>query len=1239
MRIVMDLQACQTASRKRGIGRYATEFSRAVARELNPGDDELHLGLDGTYVDTARAVMQNLEGVATPASFSSYIYPPPGHPQGHPEDALRPVARSMVRAHYRRLAPDVLHVHSLFEGFIEHAACLGGLSGLPGTLSSVTLYDLIPLRFAAKYLDSPDYRRWYDAKLEMLRRFDVFLCISEATRKDAIELLGLAPDRLRVIQGGVDSAFQPRDWHQSDRNELLGRWGIADRYVLFTGNGDPRKNVEGALHAFAQVPHEHREGVQLVLNQVGDEKAVRMIAHRAGLAQRDLVITGHVSDEHLVGLLQNCDVFFFPSLYEGFGLPALEAMACGAACIAGNNSSLPEVVGRTDALFDATSTDSSAEMLTQVLVQAPFKEELQRHGLTRAAEFTWQRSARLAIDAWNDGRDRTALGMTTGKPSDGPRLRMSIVTPLPPERTGIADYMAEFGPAIAKHCDVDYYVAGDVDQARTLAPGARISPWHEFEGNADLYDYVVYQIGNSPFHSHMLDLIERFPGTVVLHDLFLSSMLNHMDSVEGHTGLFRKELDYSHGRGALAVLDGSGGALKARGRYPASRRVIDNALVVVSHSTAAIRLAQEHFPHLRRSRFAYLPMPIAVKQKKTAARKLLARGALGLTDEDFVVVSFGFLADTKLCHQIIDAAGQLDADISRRLRLIFVGENDGGEYGRCLTAVAASRPGGPSITITGFVPADKFWQYAAAADCAVQLRAMSRGESSKTVLDCLAAELPTIVNDYGSFVDLPGDTVLKIGADAAPAEVAEAITRLGRSEVLRSALAKAGLEYIERVHCPTAVAERFLGVVQTAVHLGADEITSELVDGLADGLSLLADPADELRSTETALHQTMPSLREPRLFVDLSEVVNTDHGTGIQRVVRNLTRELMLSESATELRVVPVAHDAGRIQRVDGYCETVLGVPEGTTTPDSQFGVGDVLLLLDSAWDVPQRFDGSIHRMQAAGGRVGAMVYDLIPVRFPHYCVDYMPGIFGRWLSHMIRECDFLMCISKAVADDLRSWIYEHDLPHRAGLRIGYAHLGADLETADVPGQDVSEALVATFARAATCVMVGTVEPRKRHDLVLKVFDRLWRSGSDLQLVIMGKRGWNTEDVVEEILEHPEYGSRLLWLDQASDADLDYSYANAYCLIQASDAEGFGLPIVEAARHGTPLVLSDIPVFREIGGADASYFSPGDAAGLYSRLAGQAPLSRTQKHRPMTWRESAEQYRNLMMDGGWCHYL
>jgi alpha-1,2-rhamnosyltransferase len=162
-------------------------------------------------------------------------------------------------------------------------------------------------------------------------------------------------------------------------------------------------------------------------------------------------------------------------------------------------------------------------------------------------------------------------------------------------------------------------------------------------------------------------------------------------------------------------------------------------------------------------------------------------------------------------------------------------------------------------------------------------------------------------------------------------------------------------------------------------------------------------------------------------------------------------------------------------------------------------------------------------------------------------------------------------------------------------------------------------------------IMVGSIEPRKNHRFVLDAFDRVWEQGGTAKLVIIGRHGWKTEDVITRIETHPKRGTHLFLARDMNDSDLEYAYAHASALIIASEAEGFGLPVVEAFQRGVPVLCSDIPVFREIADGRATFFGLGSAQLLTDAVttfcAERDPATRLDRHKQpwLTWRESTEQ--------------
>lgn len=391
-----------------------------------------------------------------------------------------------------------------------------------------------------------------------------------------------------------------------------------------------------------------------------------------------------------------------------------------------------------------------------------------------------------------------------------------MVTPLPPERTGIADYVAVLLPSLAQHFQVDLYTTAKVEDTGSLQRGFVVRPWQELEAHRAEYAHVVYQFGNSPFHSHMVDLLDRVPGIVVLHDFFLSSMLAYMDKHQGYKGVFKAELERSHGSEALEVLM-LHGPREASRRYPASRRIIERAVAVIVHSEHAGELRVRFYPDMRSQAWHKVAMPqTPVAQLDEDDRREL-RARLGVDESDFLVISLGFMADTKLNHVLLAAMadGRLRADGS--LRLTFVGERDMRSYGKALDRQIAGLDIGDRLSITGFVDADRYQDYLAAADCAVQLRTRSRGETSKAVHDCMSHALPTIVNDYASLAELPDDCVSKVPADVDATELAEALYRLRQDPLRRAVIGMLGKYHMTSHHLAHLVAAQYAQVIERSL--------------------------------------------------------------------------------------------------------------------------------------------------------------------------------------------------------------------------------------------------------------------------------------------------------------------------------------------------------------------------------------------------------------------------------------
>lgn len=289
----------------------------------------------------------------------------------------------------------------------------------------------------------------------------------------------------------------------------------------------------------------------------------------------------------------------------------------------------------------------------------------------------------------------------------------------------------------------------------------------------------------------------------------------------------------------------------------------------------------------------------------------------------------------------------------------------------------------------------------------------------------------------------------------------------------------------------------------------------------------------------------------------------------------------------------------------------------------------DVLVLLDSSWHAD--FFPVAERLKADGVRIVSVIYDLIPLTHPQFCDDGLVRVFEQWFDWITRTADGFIAISRTIIEEVRQ---------EAELRLGhevaekrwydYFHLGSDLDQAD-PRSQVRNDVKKMFSQRPVYLMVSTIEPRKNHTYLLDAFDQLWAEGRDVGLCFVGKIGWKTEQLIERVRRHPQLGKQLFMWNDLSDRELEYCYLQARSLVFPSYVEGFGLPLVEGMQRNLPVMASDIPVFREIGGDAMAYFElshPETLARLVAQFedSGVFPaVGDMSKWKWLSWKDSAGQ--------------
>ncbi|MEP7300925.1 MAG: glycosyltransferase [Caldimonas sp.] len=1210
MRIVIDMQGAQTESRFRGIGRYSLALTQAIVR--NRGGHQVVLALNGLFPESVDSIRAAFDDLLPQSDIRVWSAPGPVREADPANRPRRQAAERIREAFLLDLRPDVVLMTSLFEGLGDDAVTSAGVwaKSIP---TAAILYDLIPLISPdISFRTSKIHQDWLAEKVASLRRCRLLLAISESSRQEAIGALPVGPEHVVNVWGACDAAFVELGLTPDDQQRAREQAGVQRPFVMYTGGADERKNLPRLIEAFATLPADLRSKYQLAfVGKMPAEHVGELRAQAAALGLPDQVVfTGYVEDAALVRLYNSCALFIFPSLHEGLGLPPMEAMACGAPVITADATSLPEVVGLPEALFDPRSVAAIAEKLKRGLADELFRARLIAHGRHQSRKFSWDESGRRSVEAlarFAPASPAQVKGLRFERTSRFPRRRLRILVQKLDHRGDLVLAI----PAIAK--------------LRARYPDASLE--------------ALVGSWNEPM-ARDLKLFEK----IHVLDFFRSASAN-----------------------APAYSNADLDALASRlGRYDIAidlRRQADTRFIV-ARIDAARRVGYQTFDaaidarlDIRLDSYPDVPFESTPLNRIHASEQMLQLvDALPTEPGDYVALPslVGPVKRTDMQVALFPVAGNdvkqwaPDNFIGLARRLAATSKVDRVNVYFGSAGEAASFPGlvGPGITVHAGLA---FGALATSlAQNSVCVANNSFGAHIAGYLGCL------VIGVYGGHETAAewsppfGESyVLHAGVACSPCHIAA----VGDCPYGLVCLSSIALDVVfEKVEAacagePERGGPAFAGAL-------AEMSSAQIVDDLLGDLSMLdgglggARQRVNIAECLSRNHRVMSSRRQ--ILVDVSQLVRHDAKSGIQRVVRAVLGQL-LAEPPMGYAVEPVylPDDRSGFSYARAFKQQFLGRAAAAPEHDlpAEAWPGDIFVGLDLHPGVSSARQESLDAWRRRGVKVCFVVYDLLPVVLPDAFSRVVVDAHQRWLEYIARF-DGVIAISKAVADEFMAWLQYHGPARADALRVGWFHLGHDISTS-APSTGLpksAEADLATMALRTSFLMVGTLEPRKGHGLVLAAFELLWRRGIEANLVIVGRPGWIVDELAARLRSHPQNGARLFWLEDASDEYLERVYARASALIAASVGEGFGLPLVEAARHGLPIVARDIPVFREVAGDGAHYFAADiDAAGLADRLrdwldrfaAGEHP--RSDRMTTITWKQSTQQLLNCLTGDSWAY--
>lgn len=663
----------------------------------------------------------------------------------------------------------------------------------------VTIHDIIPYIFPIKEWNEA-VREEYLRRIQFLKDLKPELVfVSQASANDyRKQISDVVPLNVIPLAADIHRFYRNREKNGNQDSP----------YILFTGGFDYRKNIDGAIDAFAlaiRMYKEDEEFQQYKFVIVGDcneeiRKHYMKRLSRKGISEK-VELTGYVTDCKLADLYKNADIFFFPSKYEGFGLPVLEAMLSGAYIVSANNSSLPEVCGGYALLCDANDENDMAKKLYQAHCNRKKEtiEEIHKRQ-NYAKSYTWEKTAEKTLSLI-EKQFRKEIRKQEKKE------KIAILTPWPNQKTGIANYIFNLTYYLKKYFDIDIYTEA-VSDDYIQADGISICHINMFLKRKKEYQNVIYEFGNnSLFHKTIYKIFDEESGIAEIHDHVLTPFFYEMLFKNGKRKKFKEllELSYDEDGTKQYELCVKNFAHPDAMEYPMSDAVAKKSRYTIVHN----HWSKEK---LHNNRVCVIPLAcfknreFSVKEINAATEHIKKR--IDYKNE-LIIGCFGWLNPNKRPEIVLGAVEKLLCR-GYNLKLVFWGESNMNHINGTIQEKNLQK----NVYIAGYLTEAEYEAALTITDIVINLRYPSMGESSATLCEAFQHGKAVIVSELNQYKEFPDEICWKLPVCNKETELLEQyLKHLIDDAKVRQALGNNARRYADAILDPERIALQYYELI------------------------------------------------------------------------------------------------------------------------------------------------------------------------------------------------------------------------------------------------------------------------------------------------------------------------------------------------------------------------------------------------------------------------------------------